>query len=624
MMQKPLIIYLIAMLFAVIVLFPGVSAKEGSLKLLAVQHTGTNLSGSIADLYLEIKPGSGRVFVDTFPLTKLDTQVSTRLAKEIACDYIEANCEDYDFFYTIRAQSPIIAGPSAGAAITVLTISLIGDMEISDKVAVTGTINSGGIIGPVGGIKQKIKAAGSSGISKVLIPYGERYLTQEKISLEDLVANIEQGVDENTTAKDLIPRQFKLDLVEYGKSQGVEVKEVSDIQDVLEEYTGRRIKEKKENIEIDPDYSNIMEQLALKLCERSSELREIISSINKSGNRPSNSSYLIIYEEGLNLSGKGRQAMQNNKYYSAASYCFGSNVKLGNVVLILKNDSNQTILARIKDTEKDIKDYKKPEYRTISDLQAYMIVEERMSDALDFLSKSRQNLENGDKELALQNLAYAIERRFSAYSWSAFINGKGKEFQLTDKELAGSCQKKLSEAEERYQYVNLFLPGYMLHIREDIDQAYKEFNDKNYETCLFMSSKAKAEVDVILSVFGVEEEDLDELIDRKLKTVQDTIIRQTEEGIFPIVGYSYYEYASELKATDEFSSLLYIEYALEMSNLDIYFPDTKEIRFTDTDINEIGIFLIGLGTGMLIGVLVILNSKKRKKGKKNKPKETAQ
>ena len=67
--------------------------------------------------------------MDTFPLAKLDTQVSTRLAKEVACSYLDINCDSFDFFYTIRAQSPIIVGPSAGAAITILTISLLGEAD---------------------------------------------------------------------------------------------------------------------------------------------------------------------------------------------------------------------------------------------------------------------------------------------------------------------------------------------------------------------------------------------------------------------------------------------------------------------------------------------------------------
>ena len=47
-----------------ILLLPAVSAKEGHMRLLAVTETDYGYNGGIADLYLEIKPGSGRVFLE--------------------------------------------------------------------------------------------------------------------------------------------------------------------------------------------------------------------------------------------------------------------------------------------------------------------------------------------------------------------------------------------------------------------------------------------------------------------------------------------------------------------------------------------------------------------------------
>ena len=151
-MQKKYLIFILTLLF----LIPSITATTGHMKLLAVIDPITE-QGAIADLYLTIKEGEGRVFLDTSPLTKIDTQMSTRIAKEIACNFLEFDCEQKDFFYTIMSNSPIIGGPSAGAAISVLTISLLEDLTIKEDIAITGTINSGGIIGPVGGLKVKIE-----------------------------------------------------------------------------------------------------------------------------------------------------------------------------------------------------------------------------------------------------------------------------------------------------------------------------------------------------------------------------------------------------------------------------------------------------------------------------------
>ncbi len=127
-----------------ILLLPSGLAKSGHMKLLAVSNLGTDSRGSVADLFLEVDEGQGRVFIESFPLSKLDTQISTRFAKEVACSFIEKDCSNYDFFYTIRANSAIIGGPSAGAAIAVLTIS--------------------------GGVLEKIGAASDTDIRTVLIP----------------------------------------------------------------------------------------------------------------------------------------------------------------------------------------------------------------------------------------------------------------------------------------------------------------------------------------------------------------------------------------------------------------------------------------------------------------------
>ena len=77
------------LLFSLFFLIVSVSAlsqnQQYHLKLLAVQENSNGtLTGSDADLYLEIQEGSGRVFLETFPLTKLDTQISTRFAKDAA------------------------------------------------------------------------------------------------------------------------------------------------------------------------------------------------------------------------------------------------------------------------------------------------------------------------------------------------------------------------------------------------------------------------------------------------------------------------------------------------------------------------------------------------------------
>ncbi|MCK5140193.1 MAG: hypothetical protein KAQ85_10160, partial [Thermodesulfovibrionia bacterium] len=106
-------------------------------------------------------------------------------------------------------------------------------------------------------------------------------------------------------------------------------------------------------------------------------------------------------------------------------------------------------------------------------------------------------------------------------------------------------------------------------------------------------------------------------IDNKLKAATRVIVKAERKDTFPILGYSYYEYAANLKDTDKFSALLYAEYALELSNLDIYFKEKKntKLQIPPLDILQI---TIGILLGLLIGLFINLLNKKQPKKKKKK------
>jgi uncharacterized protein len=593
--------YVIYFLFGVfLVLLPAVNAQQGHMTLLAVSETETGYVGGTADLYLELKPGTGRVFLETFPLTKVDTQMSTRFAKEIACSYTDADCSKFDFFYTITADSSIIGGPSAGAAISALTFFLIEDIGFDENVALTGTINSGGLVGPVGGLKAKIEAAGRMGLKKVLIPIGEP------------VVDDEDAVNESFNNS--------YDLSQLEKDYGLEIIEVSTLDDALFEFTGKRFKEKKADLTISRDYENIMKKLAIQLCSRSTKLKNSVSNLTKY--RGDNS-----LEKAINLSERGKESFDENKFYSSASYCFGANVELSYLSLLNSGLKGKGIVQETEKLRSEIKDFEAEledqEIKTITDLESYMIEKERIIEANEFLEVVIEDLNNTNS--SLYNLAYATERFKSAQSWAEFFGSDGKEFDLNDKVIENACRTKLSEVEERLQYVQLYYPEALDSTRKDIEYAYEDLREGNYELCLFKASKAKAAVNSILSVFGVRVDNVDNIINQKLNVVETNLVEEIDNGVFPILGYSYFEYANSLKEDDPFSALLYAEYALELSNLDIYFK-SPESNWKKLQLSSDYQLLLALVLGILLGIILTcaiiytknkfrINSKKPKKRK---------
>ena len=113
-------------------------------------------------------------------------------------------------------ETGYIDGPSAGAVQTVAVLSLLLGDELRSDVAMTGTINPDGTVGPVGGIPEKLTGASAEGYKRVLIPMGLRNSYSEK-------------------------EQAFVDVVALGAELGLEVKEVSTIYEAYTEFTGEQV-----------------------------------------------------------------------------------------------------------------------------------------------------------------------------------------------------------------------------------------------------------------------------------------------------------------------------------------------------------------------------------------------
>ncbi len=139
------------------------AAGASHTKVLGVKESDGRTEGISADLYVEVASGYGRIFVETMPLTEIDTQASARLAANVACDIVSnmedgPDCDGLDFFYVLRSDYTMVGGPSAGAAMAVATLAELLNKSLASNVMMTGTINPDGTVGAVGG-------RGESGIS---------------------------------------------------------------------------------------------------------------------------------------------------------------------------------------------------------------------------------------------------------------------------------------------------------------------------------------------------------------------------------------------------------------------------------------------------------------------------
>jgi predicted S18 family serine protease len=559
--------------------------EAGHVKLLAVYQEGEEFRGSPADVQLELKKGTGRVFIETIPLSKVDTQISTRFAKEIACKFAEFDCSKYDFFYTIRSTAGLIGGPSAGGAISALTVVMLKDLDVMQDVAMTGTINSGELIGPVGSLDKKIEAARETGIKKVIVP------------------SVQASQKENTNKT----------ITEYGTELGVEVIPVSTLADSVYALTGKSFHEEEKDIEVPENYKETMRSVARSLCDRSEQLLTQVNIFNLQGKKNIVFEHVNSYKEARNMTFKGRSEFQLGNTYSSASYCFGANVKLRTIIYDIKNMSTEESAEEAKRLAENINNFDRitdqRKKETISDLQTYMIVKERILEA-------KQNLiTQGNTS---QSFGYVDERINSGKAWSNFFGKDGEKYNLDEESLKSSCSQIVAEVNERFQYLNLFFPALLSDLQTNLLTARQHYDRGEYALCIYLAGRTKAEANIMVTMLGVKEEVVDQIVDQKVKAARRAVNKQTQKGIFPIIAYSYYEYASSLqKEKNNYAALLYSEYALELSDMDIYFKKKTENKeaayFSDSTFELkniisrhkiIFIFITGGLAGFLIGVVV--------------------
>lgn len=124
---------------------------------------------------VELRAGSGRVLVNTIPKIGIDIQTSVRTGVKVAEEITGVSLGKTDVILTIKASQnvKIVDGPSAGAAITVALIATIRHQSLSKDIYMTGTINSDGSIGTVGGILEKALAAAQNGSKYFFVPKGQ-------------------------------------------------------------------------------------------------------------------------------------------------------------------------------------------------------------------------------------------------------------------------------------------------------------------------------------------------------------------------------------------------------------------------------------------------------------------
>jgi uncharacterized protein len=126
-----------------------------------------------------LKSGDNRISLDVSNVQYTATfQETVRTAVDVASDYTGVRVSDKDIIVRPANKSNSVVkvdGPSAGAAITALLVAGLQEKELDPDILVTGTIESDGTIGPVGGLQSKADAAEEFGARTLLVSSSQEF-----------------------------------------------------------------------------------------------------------------------------------------------------------------------------------------------------------------------------------------------------------------------------------------------------------------------------------------------------------------------------------------------------------------------------------------------------------------
>jgi hypothetical protein len=142
-------------------------------------------SGGIVPLTVKLIPGNGNVYLTTVPRTGVSLQQSADDAVHYAFASTGRDIGKCDILIIIgeKGSESYVDGPSAGAAMSVVTIAAIENKTPRTDAVLTGTVDTLGNVGPVGGLFEKALGSLRSGKTYFVNPVDR---VSDRMMLEQL------------------------------------------------------------------------------------------------------------------------------------------------------------------------------------------------------------------------------------------------------------------------------------------------------------------------------------------------------------------------------------------------------------------------------------------------------
>ncbi|KAF5411889.1 MAG: Archaeal Lon protease [Candidatus Methanocomedens sp.] len=533
-------------LFLILILAAPVSAinleEAVTIPLVAAYASFEGETGVLLNATVLVTEGNGYVFVDTQPYTEVDMQGSARMAALVASDVTGIDPSKHDFYFIIEVTSPIIAGPSAGAALTVAAIADIKELPLKEGVVITGMINPDGSIGPVGGIPYKLDAAAQHGATLFIVPEGQTnvFVTESKVDHEGAFVTIEEET-------------IEVDVVKRGRAQGVEVVEAVNIEEAVELLTGYVIEVPEPTKGVwSAEYLDTLRPLSREVLNEANLM--YLGAQNVS---PRFNSTLELQREMLD---NGQEEYDKEQYYAATNIGL---MVLKNLKFIQwwdeyeRSDNNESYLndlfmnvsGEINESRLELERFKQ---EGIMDVDSIGAAEIRVVMAEQFLDDARSSESDVG---CIESLAWASIRADTVHWWLSLVNTEHITSDAALKERAGwyvgtassvvtYAQTIITESQSLHG-----LLGLLNEADDSLERARIEYDRGYYSGAIFDSSLAIVQASTAISLMGYA--DIDTKIERSANAAIIAIEEARDAGIEPILAVSAYEFADSLESPSQ-------------------------------------------------------------------------
>jgi uncharacterized protein len=641
----------------------------------AVASTDGGYVGVMSTITITIQSnGSGKVFVDTLPLTQVDMQGSARLAVKVAGALVknDANCSInpsfFDYFFVVRTDAPVIGGPSAGGIMTVATVALLENWPLDEHTVMTGMINPDGSIGPIGGIPYKVDATYAVGAKRFLIPKGQgTYL---------------ETIQETTTNNGWTQTQIKTvtrNIEDYVARKGydIEVVEVEDVNQAVNNFTGYSFSSFVSDGEMKTyEYTTAFLTLSSSLLEKSQELYNISMDLfnNSRSNIPKKvwdwDRFTWIYQrseiedeiDGAKLLiEESKTWFDHEMYYTSTTKSFLSLINSRYVEYACNyfNTSEEDRPNYIENLIDEINLFCKEKNNEARNskitgfvsLQCVGGAQKRASEASDYLTNANSSYTAGDYLSSLSYLSKAKERSESVSWWLNITNFFNESGNISISDIDSLALEYIEEAQQAITYSSVLLDemnsgsNYLSDAQNMLDIARNERENGYPAAALFEALDAITKANLEIETIGVSNEDgYKEKINRINKSASVNILKSIGYGVKPVLPVCYYEYADSLLDEEDLTTALFyyrfsgmIAGALSFTNVSkgttssrhegipkINSPKHIFDIFSQFDIIVLVFILGGIG-GLGLGLLTatLLNDKPSKNDVKSKKEKSS-